>query len=186
MAFKAYFSRKSIIAMVWGMAEASVFFIVPDVWLSYLALGHTRHALIAAACAVAGALIGGLGMYVYARNNTIDAIDFLDTIPGISGPLITHAGQLFEQDELFGMLRGTFTGIPYKIFCADAGAAGVSIAYFLLASAAARFIRFAATIGVTALLARTLFRKQSAAAKTYIIGAFWVIFYIAYFYRMGW
>ena len=186
MAFRASFSCKSITAMVWGMAEASVFFIVPDVWLSYIALSHTRHALIAAAYAVAGALIGGLGMYAYAQIHPIGAIDFLDAIPGISEPLLAHAGQLFKQDEFSGMLRGAFTGIPYKIFCADAGVAGVSIAYFLLASAAARFLRFAAVVGVTALLARTLFRKQSAAVKTYILGAFWVMFYIAYFYRMGW
>src|SRR6478672_2734595 len=42
----------ALIALAWGFAEASLFFIVPDVWIGLLALFHWRAGLRAAGWAV--------------------------------------------------------------------------------------------------------------------------------------
>ena len=47
------------LAAIWGAAEATLFFIVPDVFLSWLALSDRRQALIACLYALLGALVGG-------------------------------------------------------------------------------------------------------------------------------
>jgi hypothetical protein len=47
------------IAALWGLAEATLFFIVPDVWLTLITVWSPRKALIACLFALLGALAGG-------------------------------------------------------------------------------------------------------------------------------
>ena len=54
-----------------GIAEATVFFIVPDVWISFVALRRGWQAgALAAFFACIGALIGGAIMYLWGSNDT--------------------------------------------------------------------------------------------------------------------
>jgi len=46
-------------AFLWGLAEATCFFIVPDVLLSFIALRRLRTALLCCGLALAGALLAG-------------------------------------------------------------------------------------------------------------------------------
>src|SRR5258706_1708194 len=55
-------------SFVWGLAESSFFFFVPDVGLTFLALRNYRAALRATLAALAGALIGGALMYAWGFN----------------------------------------------------------------------------------------------------------------------
>src|SRR3546814_8042489 len=48
------------ISLLWGFAEATVFFVVPDVWISRRALSSWRAALRRCGFALAGALVGGV------------------------------------------------------------------------------------------------------------------------------
>lgn len=58
------------IAALWGIAEATVFFIVPDVWISFVAARRDWKAGVLAAClACTGALIGGAIMYLWASRD---------------------------------------------------------------------------------------------------------------------
>ncbi|GEM_PF-3959884 len=47
------------VALAWGFAEATLFFIVPDVWLTLVARERLRTGLIASLYSLAGALAGG-------------------------------------------------------------------------------------------------------------------------------
>src|SRR4051812_49427451 len=49
--------------IVWGLAEATWFFIVPDVLLCYWGLRSGKKALIATLAVVAGAMIGAVFLY---------------------------------------------------------------------------------------------------------------------------
>jgi len=51
--------RDHAVAGLWGFAEATAFFVVPDVWLSAVALRNLPRGLTGAASATAGALVGG-------------------------------------------------------------------------------------------------------------------------------
>src|SRR3546814_3695958 len=48
------------VSLLWGFAEATVFFVVPDVWISRRALSSWRAALRGCGFALAGALGGGV------------------------------------------------------------------------------------------------------------------------------
>ena len=52
-----------ILAALWGFAESTLFFIVPDVLLTWLALSLPRRALRACYWALGGALAGGDGRW---------------------------------------------------------------------------------------------------------------------------
>src|SRR5437868_1692315 len=52
-------------ALAWGYAEATLFFLVPDVLLSWVALRDPRAAGVACFWALAGALLGGATMYAW-------------------------------------------------------------------------------------------------------------------------
>src|SRR5699024_4595805 len=54
-------------AAAWGLAEGTFFFIVPDVWLSWVALQKPRTARKAALSALAGAMAGGAFVHAWTR-----------------------------------------------------------------------------------------------------------------------
>lgn len=182
---KKLLSGNNVIAWLWGAAEATFFFIVPDVFLSYLALDGYKKALIACVYVLAGALAGGLFMYTISYNKT-EVTALLDMVPGISPSLIQHGQVLFDRHMLYGMLEGSFSGVPYKIFSAHAGSTSAPIILFILASAAARFPRFIAISLLTAIITQTLLKNKTSVVKKRILIAVWTLFYICYFYNMGW
>src|SRR4051812_20323932 len=53
----------AVVALGWGFAEATFFFVVPDVWIGLLTLFSWRAGLRAVYSAVMGALTGGAVMY---------------------------------------------------------------------------------------------------------------------------
>ena len=66
-------------AFAWGFAEATLFFVVPDVWLTLIAVRRgLRPALVACGWALAGALAGGLAMYAWGAFDTATAREALE------------------------------------------------------------------------------------------------------------
>ena len=77
--------RAAAIAGGWGLAEATLFFVVPDVWIGLLALFGWRAGLRAVALAVAGALLGGALMYGVGAGVEPDRSGgLLDAVPAVS------------------------------------------------------------------------------------------------------
>src|SRR4051812_21124803 len=72
------------LAFAWGIAEASFFFIVPDVLLTLIACRALKPALKATLAALAGALIGGVLMYALGMRSPDEATAFLDYVPAIN------------------------------------------------------------------------------------------------------
>jgi hypothetical protein len=71
------------IAILWGFAEATLFFIVPDVWLTAIAVWIPRKAWMACLFALLGALAGGALMYSWGYMAPSTALTALERIPGI-------------------------------------------------------------------------------------------------------
>ena len=80
-----------VFAFAWGMCEATVFFVVPDVLITRAALGSLRSGLISAAFALAGALVGGTISYVWGATDLGGARHVLDALPAISIGMLDHA-----------------------------------------------------------------------------------------------
>jgi membrane protein YqaA with SNARE-associated domain len=177
------------IAAVWGFAEATVFFIVPDVFTSRLALTHSpRQALGACLWSVLGALLGGSLLYLFAHTAPSSAtvlLTQLDIIPGISPTLIASASDDIHVHGAAAFFTSAVTGVPYKLCALQASLQTISYPTFLFASAASRALRFL-LVTTFALGCRYVFLRDSARATRTNVHLFgWALFYGWYFYAMS-
>jgi membrane protein YqaA with SNARE-associated domain len=131
-----------IIAFIWGFAEATLFFIVPDVYLGFVALFHWRRGLSAAIAALLGAMLGGSVMYVLATNDPSGINELLIRVPLIDTALVNEVAGNMRADGLVTILTGPLKGTPYKIYAAQAGEQAFSFLSFLLMTIPARLERF--------------------------------------------
>jgi membrane protein YqaA with SNARE-associated domain len=132
----------SIIAFLWGFAEATVFFIVPDVYLGFVALFHWRRGFSAAVAALLGAMLGGSVMYILAMNNPSGINELLIGVPLINTALVNEVSENMRIHGLVAILTGPLKGTPYKIYAAQAGEQAFSFLSFLLITIPARLERF--------------------------------------------
>ncbi len=77
-----------LIGFLWGFAEATLFFIVPDIFFTYLVLFDLRLADWSCFFALIGGLMGGGVMYRLGRGNFEAAARSVVSLPGVSSRLI--------------------------------------------------------------------------------------------------
>ena len=185
MGVKLFLEHNRAIAAFWGFAEATLFFIVPDVWLSFVALKKGfRSALWAVCCAVLGAIAGGALIYTASIWNLEATVSAIDAVPAISPGVISEVRSSLQQEPLWAMIEGSLTGVPYKIFASQAAVNGIELTIFALATIPARAFRFIIVVALTVLVARLLLAKASDRRKTGILAGCWVVFYGFYFTLM--
>lgn len=76
------------LAFLWGIAEATFVFIIPDVILTFIAIHGFREGLDAIILAIVVALIGGNIMYFFAMNRYDDAHRFVWNVPAIQEKML--------------------------------------------------------------------------------------------------
>jgi len=174
------------LAFLWGLAEATVFFIVPDVYLGFVALLAPRRSVRALAWTVAGALVGGSILYWFGASNPHAATSMLAHIPLIDPVMIAEVGRQTEADGAIAVMKGPLSGIPYKIFAAQAGSIGVSFFQFLILSIPGRLERMLPVVLACALAGRV--GKDLVRQKTpLVLGAYlgmWALIYLGYVARL--
>lgn len=179
----------ALVPFLWGFSEAVFFFIVPDVWLTYLICvngwkGIWRALLITAA----GALLGGLGVYFIGLHWPSQVQQALDWIPGISSTMVGSSWQDLASKGEVAMAVGILKGIPYKIFAAGAGSLKMNLVLFLVVSIFVRLTRFLFSALITHGICK-LFEKRVSnwkAIRVWILLLFWAAFYTFYFRHFGW
>jgi membrane protein YqaA with SNARE-associated domain len=174
-------------AFVWGLAEATFFFIVPDVFLTMLGCRSARVALKGVLASLLGALLGGVIMYNAGLQAPVAARTWLAGIPAISPALVGSVQAQTEARGLSAVLGGPIRGTPYKIYAVEWGARGGSLWAFLLVSILARGVRFVFTALLAVGLARLLspWTQRAAASEMAIMAMGWTAFYGIYFAMMG-
>jgi hypothetical protein len=175
----------NIAAFVWGVAEATLFFIVPDVILSYIGLKRgPRAAGIASLYAAIGAGAGGAIMYLWSASDPEAARASVLAVPAISETMAAHAAAAMEQNWFVATFLGPLTSSPFKLYAVLAPHAGASLPAFALASIAARLPRFLiVSIGV-ALIGRALSRWLSERQRLWVLIGAWLLFYAVFFALM--
>jgi membrane protein YqaA with SNARE-associated domain len=173
-------------AFIWGFAEATLFFIVPDVLLTWIALQRGgRAALRACGWSLLGALLGGTLIWSFAHAGGAGAPTTLyetyDALPGISPAMIARAGDEVADRGGRALFKAALTGTPYKLYALQAGALGHHLGTFLFWSALARFGRFALSCCLALAAARGLRTWFPPARLTWFHALFWVGFYAFYF-----
>ena len=169
----------------WGFAEATCFFIVPDVLLTWIVLRRRRLAAPCYLSALLGAMAGGSLLYVYGYRHPEITTAFLIQIPAINSKLVTDSLTAMQSGGGRALLTGSFTGVPYKIFAAQAHAAGIGFSSFILISIPARLMRWLLA-GAGVYLADTILLNRFSKKNVDIaFFTFWIQFYMIYFYVMG-
>lgn len=140
------------LALLWGFAEATLFFIVPEVLISIVAVrSGFRAAVKLALAAGVGARLGGAIMFLWSQSDPQAVRAVLALIPAISDPMVAETGQ-------------------------DFGAQGVSLTSFLALTLPARLPRFLLTAAIAAFAGGWLKKVLSQRSALTILDAFWVLF----------
>ena len=170
-------------ALAWGFAEATLFFIVPDVWLTWIALHKPRWAWIGCLWALAGALIGGTSMYAWGAADPGTALAVLDRVPAISDATCRRVDEQLCTQGATAMFLGPLTGTPYKVYAVQAGVDHTNLFVFLLVSVPARLVRFALLTGLVILACRIASNMRLSHRRVLHL-ALWTVFYAWFFWNV--
>ena len=168
----------SAVALLWGFAEATLFFIVPDVFLTFIALRSPRRALTASAFAVVGAIVGGVLMYFFASRGV------LESIPAINAALIHDVEQQIARYGAWSIFLGPLRGIPYKIYAAEWGWQHRELLTLVVITIPARAIRFILLSAIASFAASALRKRIPEKSIVVIHLLLWAAFYLVYFMKM--
>lgn len=173
-------------AFLWGTFEATLFFIVPDVLITWLAARQLRRAMVAAVFATGGAILGGLLMLAWGRQDPAAALSALDLVPAVNGPMLEQVRADLDRHGLAAMFAGPLLGVPYKIYAVQAGHLHLAAGSFLLVSIPARLIRFVLLALAVATVRRFWLPHWPQAQFAAILLAAWTTFYLGFFTLMPW
>lgn len=165
----------------WGFAEATLFFIVPDVLLTWIALANLRQAFASCAAALAGALVGGCVMYAWGAADAPSALATIQRVPAVDQQMVERVGRSMSAHDLWPIFVGPLAGTPYKIYAAQAGALDLPASLFLFVSVPARGARFVLLTLLAAGAAAAIGDRASLRTKRALHLAAWTAFYVWYF-----
>lgn len=176
-----------LVSFLWGFAEGSLFFVVPDVFLSLVAVVAPRRVWRHILSAVLGAICAGILMFGWAAKNPSQAQNVVAKVPFISRQMFDDVRTGYEHHGIFAVFLGPLSGIPYKIYAVEApGRFG--LAEFASATAPARAWRFLVVCLFSGAAASLLRRKwkKSPTQLARIHGIAWILFYAFYWGRIVW
>jgi membrane protein DedA with SNARE-associated domain len=166
---------------LWGLAEATVFFLAPDILLTASALFSPKKSFAQMMAVLIGALLGGALVYTAADKYPDAAKNVVLNVPFVKLRLLEQAESQIQDHGLWAMCLGAFSGLPYKTY-AVAAPHHASFEAFMAVSVPACFERFATSWGIAALLGM-LFRRQIEArplAALALLTVCWIGFYTYY------
>ena len=166
------------LAFLWGFAEGTLFFILPDVPLSFVALFRPRRALLHMAAIVAGAALAGAVMFTWSARST-NARAAVAHVPAVSDATFSRAESDLNRYGAWGASLGPIRGIPYKVYAVEAPA-NSTLWMFLLVTIPARLWRLDVVwlgFAGTGWLLRRLHRASLAPALHVL---FWIVTYVIY------
>jgi membrane protein YqaA with SNARE-associated domain len=177
------------VGLSWGFAEATLFFIVPDVLLGAVALLAPRAAPRVLAFTLVGALLGGALTYGVAnelRPSRSEAV--LDGVPTVNDTAIHRVEREMREEGSRSIVRGPLRmGTPYKLYARAAAVEHEAFGSFLLWSIPGRLERMLPVTLLAALvgfLARGPIARQPRAVLAFY-GALWLAVYVVYVVRIG-
>lgn len=170
-----------IAAFTWGFAEGTLFFIVPDILLTLTALFSIKKALLQTSLAVCGALLAGLLLFTWANRDYAQAYETVMSVPFVDETMADVVREDLKTHGAVGLLRGPFSGIPYKLYAVEA-ASRVDLAPFLLATIPARFERLLSGILLFSAIGYWQRKRIITNPKLALIGhaIYWIVLYAIY------
>ena len=171
-----------VAAAGWGVAEATVFFFVPDVLLTYVVMRFGfRAGLRLAVVAAAAAAITGIGMSLWGSSDPEAARHVMLMVPAIGPDLLARAHDEIASNWPLHLFTGAMTGVPYKLYAVEAGAAHINPLLFALVSFPARLTRFVLTVLAAELGREILIKIRRLQWRYWGWATAWIIVYTIYF-----
>lgn len=174
-----------LISFAWGFAEATVFFIIPDVYITFIILFNLKAGMYAFFWSIIGSIAGGSILYILYTLH-FNVANILLQIPGITSTMIQHTISLFQNGEFQDYSAIPFSGIPYKAYAYSAAVNNTPFAFFILWTILARLIRLASPIIISMLIHTISVQsiRKYFQFWTLLFGIIWFIFYLWYFFTI--
>jgi len=171
------------LAGLWGFAEATLFFILPDVPLSLAAVYRPRRSLIHLAAIVCGSLLGGALMFAWSAHSPAARHAVAD-VPFVPAAMFDRAENDYQKLGPWAAAVGPLRGIPYKIYAVEAPE-HLTLPIFLLITIPARTWRLLA-VWLIFSSAGILLRKMRLSALTPTLHAcVWITVYVIYWTKIS-
>jgi hypothetical protein len=167
---------------VWGFAEATLFFVVPDVIVGAVGLYRPKKAVAAGFAAVGGALVGGTVVYLLAAGLGHGLRDVMDAVPSIRPEMLMEARQDLLDLGGRAMFLGPSQSIPYKIYATEWSQLGWGLPVLLAWTIPDRAIRIV-SVGLLMAGIGVIFRRHIQAHPRFwlvLYAGSWTVFYIVY------
>ena len=175
----------ALTGFAWGLAEATLFFLVPDILLSWVVFRREGHIVTTYLLTLLGALCGGAMIYMWGSHDPEGVLRLMQSVPAVDAALIEQVRNGLHDLGMWAIPAGALQGVPYKLYAASAAGAGIDLPLFLLVSIPARLFRWVmAGVGIYLLNALVL-HKLSRQNGNRIFAGCWIGFYCCYFYIMG-
>jgi membrane protein YqaA with SNARE-associated domain len=170
-----------VLAFLWGFAEGTFFFVVPDVAISLAALLSPRRAWRHVLAAIAGALFAGALLFTWSSRNPQSAHNAVAHVPFVTAKMFAQVHLGYQTHGVTALLLGPLAGIPYKIYAVEAPPF-LSAATFLANTIPARGERFLLVWLVFSIIGVVLrkYRDWTAPNLAILHGSFWILFYVFY------
>ena len=168
-------------SFLWGIAESTLFFIVPDIILGWACLTGVKNGLKSLAAVLAGAVLGGLLMFGFAMHWPEASLSLVSRLPLVRDWMIADVSRSYLEHGVAGMLFGPSSGIPYKVYAVLAPPHADALT-FALVSVPARMERLALSWAAFTLMGLALRRwrpLRSRSVPVIFIGL-WIAIYAWY------
>jgi len=166
----------SWLGFLWGLAEGTLFFIIPDLILSWASLAGARCGIKILGAILAGAVVGGICMYTWALWRPDSARSAVASVPFVRARMFNKVEEDYRTHGVSGIFYTLGTGIPYKVYAVLAPPVTDPITFGFM-SIAARFERMALSWLIPSLLG--LFLRRWIRNHRRLTAALWLGFWVA-------
>ena len=179
--------RVITISFLWGLAEGVFFFMIPDVYITFILLFKRKMGMLAFAAAIAGSIVSAILLFAVLMMTEFRFYDYLVFIPGISHGMLTAIMQQLQVGGLPSLADIPFGGVPYKVYTTSAALSGISLVEYIIWSVPARALRMLLPISIALLFSYILQRSIHRHTKFWIalFVMVWALFYLWYFIAIG-
>jgi hypothetical protein len=176
----------SWIGFLWGFSEATLFFIIPDLVLSWASLAGARDGIKILGAILAGAVVGGFCMYTWALWRPDSARSAVASVPFVRTKMFEKVQEDYRAHGVSGIFYTLGTGIPYKVYAVLAPSVSAPVTFGLI-SIPARFERLALSWLIPTMLGLFLKRwiRNHRRLTTALWLGFWVVTYAIYWSTVG-
>jgi membrane protein YqaA with SNARE-associated domain len=176
----------SWIGFLWGFTEATLFFIIPDLVLSWASLAGVRAGIKILGAILAGAVIGGICMYTWALWRPDSARSAVAAVPFVRTKMFEKVQEDYRAHGVSGIFYTLGTGIPYKVYAVLAPPVAAPVTFGLI-TIPARLERLALSWLIPTMLGfflRRWIRNHRRVTAALWLG-FWVVTYAIYWSSVG-